>query len=610
MSFRAAKRPTPADLGFWTGRLSLARALALAVVAAGLASLGPGPLEARSERTGSATEYEPVSTLGSYLAGRVAASRNDLAAASRFFDRTLTDTPDDPSVIAAALVAAASEGKYDKADRLASQLIATQPTHREARLWLGVAAFADGKTKLAREHFSKSEAGPIAELTSQIARAWSWTAEGRFDQALSYLARSDQAEWARFYGQYHSALISDVADRPQRAFQLFRVVLQKDPRTPRTTLAYATAVAARGQQQRALRIAERYLARIGRGSDALTVDLIDRLKRGEPIKALIATPQDGLAEMLYGLGEALSNEGGATPLGIIYLRAALRLKPDFVFAIAALANVYESFHQYERANAVYDMVPEGTPLSTAIEIRKGLNLNSVDRVEDARAQLIKIIEREPDNVDAMEALASMLRARKRYEEAIVYYSRVIEQLGESKPSHWVYWYARGTCYERVKNWPKAETDLLKAMSLNPNQPLVLNYLGYSWVDQNQRLMEGLKLIKKAVALKPDDGYIVDSLGWAYYRLGNMPLAVKYLERAVELKPEDPILNDHLGDALWRSGRLTEARYQWGLALTFNPEPEEIVKIRRKLREGLPGPEVAGRAGAGGAPPPSEPSVQR
>jgi len=152
--------------------------------------------------------------------------------------------------------------------------------------------------------------------------------------------------------------------------------------------------------------------------------------------------------------------------------------------------------------------------------------------------------------------------------------------------HWVYFYARGTSYERLKNWPPAEADLKTALDLYPDQPLVLNYLGYSWVDQGINLDQGMKLIERAVAVKPDDGYIVDSLGWAHYKRGNFAEAVRYLERAVELRPDDPVLNDHLGDALWKVGREREARYQWDQSLSLKPEPEDALKTRRKLEEGL------------------------
>jgi tetratricopeptide (TPR) repeat protein len=293
-----------------------------------------------------------------------------------------------------------------------------------------------------------------------------------------------------------------------------------------------------------------------------------------------------LSEVFYGLGEALTAEGGVS-VGTLYLQMALEIRANSPYALAALANVYETTKRYQDAIDIYDRIPKGTPLQTSIDIRKAINLNMLDRVDEAKVLLEQIVQSNSDDLRPLDALGTIMRGRKRYAEAADYYTRAIALIPRPEKRHWSYWYARGTSYERLKKWPLAEADLQKALQLQPDQPLVLNYLGYSWIDQNRNLKQGMALIEKAVALKPDDGYIVDSLGWAHYRLGNYKEAVRYLERAVELKPEDPVLNDHLGDALWRVGRTREARYQWEQALTLSPEPEDLDKIRRKAQKGLP-----------------------
>ena len=231
--------------------------------------------------------------------------------------------------------------------------------------------------------------------------------------------------------------------------------------------------------------------------------------------------------------------------------------------------------------------PLTRPLDTAVDIRKAINLSLLNRIDEAKKLLDEIAARNPRDIRPLDALGNLMRSRKRFAEAAEYYSRIITLIGQPSKQHWTYWYSRGTSYERLKRWPDAERDLKKALKLHPDQPLVLNYLGYSWIDQNINLREGMRLIEKAVALKPDDGYIVDSLGWAHYKLRNYKQAVRYLERAVELRPEDPVLNDHLGDALWRVGREREAIYQWEQALTLKPEPKDATKIKAKLHSGLP-----------------------
>ena len=223
-----------------------------------------------------------------------------------------------------------------------------------------------------------------------------------------------------------------------------------------------------------------------------------------------------------------------------------------------------------------------------------------------------------DQLQVLDALGSIQRSRKMFSEAVETYTQALGLIPKVDKRHWPYFYARGTSYERMKNWPAAEADLKKALELAPGEPLVLNYLGYSWVDQGVNLKDGMSLIEKAVALKPDDGYVVDSLGWAHFKIGNYREAVRYLERSVELRPDDPILNDHLGDALWKAGREREARFQWDQALSLKPEPEDAEKIKAKLADGLKdtppvragslAPGTAAPAAGGGESPAEKPAV--
>ena len=220
-----------------------------------------------------------------------------------------------------------------------------------------------------------------------------------------------------------------------------------------------------------------------------------------------------------------------------------------------------------------------------------MNLTQLKKVDEAQSLLEQLSRQYPRDIRPLEALGNIMRVNKRYAEAVGYYSKAIALIGRPEARHWAYFYMRGTCYERLKKLPQAEADLQRALQLSPDQHLTLNYLGYTWIDHNRNLRKGLALIEKAVRLKPDDGDIVDSLGWAHFRLGNFAEAVRHLERAVELRPDDPTLNDHLGDAYWRVGREREARFQWTQALKLNPEPPEAEKMREKLEKGLPSPQT-------------------
>jgi tetratricopeptide (TPR) repeat protein len=545
-------------------------------------ALSPAPGHATQGRS------QTTSQLGSYLAGRIARGLHDTAAAAAHYESALTRDGGNVALIEQALLMDATEGRFDRAITLAKKLAEVQPTHRMARLVLGLDSAKAGRWAEASEHFKSSAASPMGELTGTLARAWAASAQGDHKTALDLLEGGKQPEWAQFYLRYHKALISDRAGRAQDARTAYERIFRNEAKILRVAIAYAHHASNAGDQKLARTVIEEHVKKSTGTPHPWARSLGETLKGNERLKLLVEAPLDGLSEVFFGLGEALSTEGNAgISIGAVYLQMALYLKPDAPFALAALANVYESMKHYEAAIETYDRIAKGTPLQSSIEIRKALNLNQLERVDEAKGVLERLIQQDPTDLRPLDALGSIMRGHKRFAEAVEYYTLIIDSLG-SKPDkkHWTYFYARGTSYERMKKWPPAEADLQKALVLAPDQPLVLNYLGYSWVDQNRNLKQGMALIEKAVNLKPDDGYIVDSLGWAHYRLGNFKEAVKWLERAVELKPEDPVLNDHLGDAFWRVDRKLEARFQWEQALTLKPEPEEVEKIQRKIQKGL------------------------
>jgi tetratricopeptide (TPR) repeat protein len=550
--------------------------------------------------TGASSDAEPASgapaasrpqapsLAGSYLSGRFARSQHETGSAARYYEAALATDPDSNVLIEQAFLMETSEGNWQRALPLADQVANRMPTHRMARTLLGLTAFKAGEWDKAEDHLKAAGTGPIGELTYALTAAWVKLARGDASRAIAALESPRLPEWAQYYMRYHKALIADVAGRKDEARETYERVFKQDPRTLRTMLAYAYSAIASGDHKLARGIVKEHLDRTTGEGHPLARALRDELAAGDPVKTkLVTNASQGLAEVFYGLGEALTNEGeSGVAVGILYLQLAINLQPDFPFALAALANAHESTKRYAAAIATYDRIPKGSPLSSTIEIRKAINLNALEKVDEAKKVLEGLAAADPNDIRPLDALGGIMRSHKRYAEAIDYYTRAINLIQKPEKRHWTFYYSRGTSYERIKKWPQAEVDLQKALQLYPDQPLVLNYLGYSWIDQNRNLKEGMKLIEKAVALKPDDGYIVDSLGWAHFRLGNFKEAVKHLERAVELRPEDPVLNDHLGDALWKVGREREARFQWEQSLSLKPEPEDAERTKKKLVHGL------------------------
>jgi tetratricopeptide (TPR) repeat protein len=539
------------------------------------------------------TEIDSHSLPGSYLAANLAKGANDNNSASNFYRSALALDPDNVVLLEQAFQTEAAEANWERAVPLARELIAKKSENRMAYLLLGLNSFKAGNYQKADEEFQKASDGPIGELTAALARAWAAAASGNAQRAMKLLDMPKQAEWAQFYLNYHKALIADVLNRPQDAQAAYEHSMRQDATTLRIALAYARHAARNGNDKLAKEILDGQTERSQGEPHVLVRELQQAIGPGKKTDLLISSPAEGMAEVFYGLGEALTSEGGLS-MGVLYLQLALYSKPDHAFALAALASAYESGQHYQAAIDAYNRIPPGSALQGAIDIRKAFDLNSLEKADEAKAILDRLAKENPTDLKPLDALGNILRARKRYGEAVDVYTAALKLIPTPDKRHWSIFYSRGTCYERLKNWPAAEADLQKALELYPDQPLALNYLGYSWVDQNRNLKQGMSLIEKAVALKPDDGYIVDSLGWAHYKLGNYAEAVRFLERAVELKPQDPVLNDHLGDALWRVGREREAKFQWDQSLTLDPEPEEVEKIRKKLSDGMP-PAVEARA---------------
>jgi tetratricopeptide (TPR) repeat protein len=522
-------------------------------------------------------------SLGNYLSGRLARGDHDTIAAAGFYSRALASDPSNEIILEQAFLLEAASAHWDRALKLAKDLVKIEPAHRIARFLLGCEAFKQGRYQEADEHLAAARQGPIADLASTLARAWVQQANGKPNEAFATLDGLSDADWAQFYQRYHRALIADIAGKSEVARQAFTQAFKKNPTTLRVADAYARHAVNANNRKLARQTLKSHISKSA--THPLSEALLAEIEEGKTPPLLVATPTEGLAEVFYGIGDALAGEGGLD-MGIIFLQFALYLEPDFPLAYAALAEAYESAKKYELEMQALDRIRQDSPLWLNVQIQKSFALNSLERVDDAKALLEDLIAKDPKDVRPLDALGNILRSHERYAEAREYYSRALALIDKPTKENWTLFYSRGVCNERLKAWPNAEADFKKALALSPDESLVLNYLGYSWVDQGVNLKQAMDYIRKAVKLKPDDGYYVDSLGWAYYRLGNMPAAVEHLERAVELKPDDPIINDHLGDAYWKVGRTLEAKYQWQQALTLKPEQELVGTLKEKIVSGL------------------------
>jgi Flp pilus assembly protein TadD len=254
--------------------------------------------------------------------------------------------------------------------------------------------------------------------------------------------------------------------------------------------------------------------------------------------------------------------------------------------MTALANTMEQEELWPLANEVLARVPADSPYSWAARMRIAVNLGRMDETDAAAAMLEVMAAERPTSIDALINLGDIMRRASRYKDSVAAYDRAVDRVEEVGPDHWVLLYTRGTVLERSGDWDRAEADFLRALELEPDQPFILNYLGYSWVEMGRNVEEATEMIARAVAQRPTAGFIVDSLGWGHYMLGNYEEAVRQLERAVQLTPGDSTINEHLGDAYWKVGRKREAVFQWQHALDLGPEDDQLLIVLKKLEQGL------------------------
>jgi len=528
-------------------------------------------------------EIMHATTAGSYLAARHAGTERDSATAAAYYLNVLKADPRNADLLGRTFLSVLTDGDIEEAGKLADRLIQVDRTDRIARLVVGVRALKQKQYALARQSFAQSVRGPVTDLTATLLTAWALAGAGDARGATDALDHLTGPDWYAIFKDLHGGLILDFGNNRKDAAKRYERAYKADSTALRTVQAYARFLSRNGGKNEALKIYQEFNKAVP-DHPLISAEMKD-LAAGEKLPALVDSPQAGAAEALYGLGASIGRRGGED-LALIYLQLALYLEPTHAMALLSLADLYESLKKPDLAIKVYDRIPP-SPLRRNADIQVASDLDQLERTDEAKKRLEHLIAEHPKDTEAIVAFGNILRGRKQFAECADVYGKAIANVPKPEKSNWVMFYFRGICYERSKQWPNAEVDLKKALELYPDQPLVLNYLGYSWVDQGVHMDEGMNMIRRAVEQRPDDGYIVDSLGWAYFRTGNYAEAVKNLERAVELKPEDPTINDHLGDAYWRVGRALEARFQWSHAKDLNPDKDDLPKIEEKLKSGLP-----------------------
>lgn len=529
---------------------------------------------------------------GAFLAARTADVDHDYPTAISLYRKALAYDPANLEIRERLMISLFLNGEFDAGVEEAENLKADTAVERITKVVRGLDALRDKKYDEAKKILAYSGPNDLDRLTHDLLAAWADVGAGKAKQAMKKISRLKGPVWFKVFTDYQLGTMALVAGDIQAARKhLNNAVTNNDavataPDTfMRAVMALARLEATAGNKRKALdaiAVGDRLIPNY-----APLKALRESIESGEKPEQQVTNATEGAAGVLFSIGGAL-NRQGAEDMVALYLQISQALDSKSPDTLILLGNIAEKLKQPERAIEFYSSVPVDSPMRRISELQLGLALADTGKVEEAKRHLKALISSDPSDLRSYIAYGSVLSDAKDYKAMAENYDKAVEVIGSvAKPADWMIFFQRAIAYERLKQWEKAEPNFRRALELNPEQPQVLNYLGYSFVDMNKNLDEGVDMIKRAVAARPDDGYIVDSLGWAYYRMGKFEDAVTELERAVQLRAGDATINDHLGDAYWRVGRKLEAVYQWNRALISEGEDVKPEQIKEKIANGLP-----------------------
>ena len=563
--------------------LSLLLVLGMAAPPLSADTLG-GRLAAAEGKTLADVLNQPELPLGDFLAGAVASQRRDVSVAADHMLKVLESDPENTQILRQTFVLVSADGRYDKSVELAKRLLTRESEQELAKLVLAVDALNNGDAAGADELLSSLPERGIAALIAPLVRPWLKLESDSIEAAVEAAGAEPDNRGLALLRGVHLALMNDVAGREDVAAKLFEQAMADEERPSlRLTWLAGNHFERAGRSDRAIALYEEFLR--NNPNSRLLEPVLENARAGRIPEPIVGTAEQGVSEVLFNLASVLSRERGQD-VGLVMAQQSLRLNPQSEIALVLLGEIMEDQDRGRQAIEAYRRVPEDSLFSWTVRQRIAEQLERLGDIDAAKDELETLAEMRPDSHEPLLRLGNLLRAQERFEEAVVAYDRAVERVPEPQQHHWSLLYFRGIALERSDEWPRAEADFKKALELQPEQPYVMNYLAYSWVEKRQNLEQAKEMLRRAVDLRPNDGYIVDSLGWVYYRLGEYENAVEYLERAVELRPQDPVINDHLGDAYWRVGRVHEARFQWRRALSLEPEEDLVPVIEEKLDKGL------------------------
>ncbi len=531
-------------------------------------------------------EYPNPTISGHYLAGRFAASQDDMQAADKHMFKALSLDPDNAYLIQRTFPSSLGAGNIDNALSLAAKTGEGNLVIAHLGYSLLVADAIKKEDYLsAQQYLDALQTSSFGHYLKPITQGWIEAATGSPDQAIKIMKDQIQ-QYPSLKALYymHMAMVSEYSGDHDKAIAYYNKSLGEH-------FSARTAWLLGSLYERMNRIDDAQSVYIELENNfplttftSLALARLDKKDRSQAWRQ--ATPADGIMSGFFDLASVLYQERSSR-LALLYGQVALYLVPDDPFLQILMGDLFQEANNFDSAKKLYGSINPESDFFVISQTRIAKVFEEEGDIKEAIEILENLLDNSHVSDNILMNLGDLLRRNEEFEKSIPYYTQVIEGLkGGYMPEHWELFYARGISYEQSDQWAKAEADLKQALTLEPDQPYVLNYLGYSWADQGIHIDLALEYIKKAIELRPNDGYIIDSMGWVLYKLARYEEAVVFLEEAVAYLPGDPIINDHLGDAYWQVGRRVEAGFQWQRALDNAQDEELIAKIEGKLINGL------------------------
>lgn len=570
-------------------RLFIALA-AMAILLIGLLSYPPKSLESTSESMRAIYAPESPTLAGNFLAGSYAIRHNDIKNAADFFGRVSKLDPKQEKLSLQTFYLHLQNGELQQAtdiiEHTKDEAILNDPFKPLIEI---INAIKDNDSEMAiltlKDLADAEKNGPQVSFIEPLVSAWVTGLDKNTttENMLALLEPMKRIPATIPFYHLHAGLIKATMDEDIDAIKKeFDPILasKRDLPVYFALVIYNTYLQL-GQTEEAAKAYDIINKQANDFVKFSNNNLGSWLKENKPLSM-----KSGLAEALSSIGHAL-NFAPNSDYALVYGQLSLALRGNDDFTLLMVAEIQDALNRPQEALKTLSKFDRSSPFYYQALLHKADLYATLKQYDRGVSLLSKAVQQYPNSNQLYLELADIYRSQENFTRALEAYNDALKNIQEIEPKHWPIFYARGIVYERLGQWDKAEADLLKTLELNPNEAYVLNYLGYGWLERDMNKDRAINMIEKAVSLKPDDGHIVDSLGWAKYLIGDYSAAVKYLEKAVALSPVEAVINDHLGDAYWRMNRYREARFQWQRALNLDIRHELKGNMDQKMINGLP-----------------------